>query len=51
VDGDLVLIDEAAYAKPRLIFETILPLLGMKDAALIGISTPLGSGTPSRRRD
>lgn len=36
-------MDEAAYAKPRLIFETILPLLGMRDAALIGISTPLGS--------
>lgn len=36
-------MDEAAYAKPRLIFETILPMLGMNDAALIGISTPLGS--------
>jgi hypothetical protein len=36
-------LDEAAYAKPRLVFETLLPLLGMKDAALIGISTPLGS--------
>jgi hypothetical protein len=39
----VILLDEAAYTKPRLVFETILPMLGMKDAVFLALSTPLGS--------
>ncbi len=36
-----MILDEAAYASPDLVFETIFPLLEVKSTAFIGISTVL----------
>lgn len=37
----MIILDEAAYASPDLVFETIFPLLEVENAAFIGISTVL----------
>ena len=36
-----MILDEAAYASPDLVFETIFPLLEVNATAFIGISTVL----------
>ena len=37
----MILLDEAAYASPDLVFETIFPLLEMESATFVAISTVL----------
>lgn len=38
--GDIVICDEMAFMPNRMFTEVIIPLLGMKQAKLLGISTP-----------
>ena len=39
--GDLIVCEEAAYMDPQVFYEVVVPLLGMRDTALIAISTIL----------
>jgi hypothetical protein len=40
VGADLIVLEEAGYIPEQLFYETITPLLGVNDTALVGISTP-----------
>jgi len=40
----LILVDEGAYVDPNLLCETIFPVLEVKNAVLVIITTPLGPG-------
>lgn len=40
VGGDLIILEEAGFIKEQLFYENVVPLLGVNDTALIGISTP-----------
>lgn len=40
VGGDLIILEEAGFMKEQIWYENIVPLLGVNDTALIGISTP-----------
>jgi hypothetical protein len=39
--GDLIICEEAAYMDQQVFYEVVVPLLGMRDTALIAISTIL----------
>jgi hypothetical protein len=43
VGGKIVILEEASRLDPEVFSEVIVPLLGVKDTTLIGISTPLDS--------
>jgi len=38
--GDMVVCDEMAFMQDKMFHEVIIPLLGMENAKLLGISTP-----------
>lgn len=40
VGGDIVILEEAAYMNQEVVFKVVVPLLGVKNTALIAISTP-----------
>jgi hypothetical protein len=40
--GDLIVCEEAAYMDQQVFYEVVVPLLGLRDTALIAISTILG---------
>jgi hypothetical protein len=40
VGADLIILDEAAHIAPELFYQTILPILQMKNTALIALSSP-----------
>lgn len=40
VGGDLIILEEAGFMKEQIWYENVVPLLGVNDTALIGISTP-----------
>ena len=41
--ADVIIIDEAAHIDPALFFKTILPILQMKNTALLALSSPEGN--------
>ena len=41
--GDLVILEEAAFIAPEVWTEVVIPLVEVKNTALIAISTPLDS--------
>jgi hypothetical protein len=40
VSANIVILEEAAFILPELFYQVIVPLLGVKDTALLAISTP-----------
>jgi len=40
VGANLIIMEEAAWIKEKLFYENIVPLMGVKETALVGISTP-----------
>ena len=42
--ADAILIDEAAYIDPNLFYKVIVPILSMKNTALVALSSPEGGG-------
>lgn len=40
--ADVLIIDEAAHIDPKLFFKTIVPILSMKNTALLCLSSPEG---------
>ena len=40
VGADLIILEEAAYIDEQLFYLNVVPLLGVNDTALVGISTP-----------
>ena len=38
--GDLIVCEEAAYMDQQVFYEVVVPLLGLRDTAMIAISTP-----------
>ena len=39
--GDLIVCEEAAYMDPQVFYEVVVPLLGLRETAMIAISTIL----------
>jgi hypothetical protein len=43
ISCDIAYAEEFAYMSPAVLYNIIMPLLGMKNAIMIGISTPIDS--------